>query len=151
MSGVHGEDLAHHHPIEEHSQCSQPLFHGRLGVLPELVFDEGRDVDRLDLGQILDAMHSAERGELPDSLLVGAAGVLVADVGAEEVPHPLLCLGLGGEDGGQGSGREGKGQLHSHHSSSTFTHDKGHCSENRLLYSTANVLYPSFFRERIWC
>jgi len=32
-----------------------------------------------------------------------------------------------------------------------FTHDKGHCSENMQLYSTANVLYPSFFRQRIWC
>lgn len=30
-------------------------------------------------------------------------------------------------------------------------HDKGHCSENRQSYSTAKVLYPSFFRQRMWC
>jgi hypothetical protein len=58
-------------------------------------------------------MHSAERGELADRLHVGAAGILVADVGAEEVPHPLFSLRQGGEDGGQGSGRGGNGQLHS--------------------------------------
>jgi hypothetical protein len=48
-------------------------------------------------------MHSTERGELPNRFQVGAARVLVADVGAEEVPHPLLGLGLGREDGGKGS------------------------------------------------
>jgi hypothetical protein len=102
MGRVHGEDLADYHPIEEHPQRSQPLFHRRLGTLPELILDEGRDVDRLDLGQILDAMHSAKRGEQPDRFHVRTAGVLVADVGAEEVPQPLLCLGLGGEDREQG-------------------------------------------------
>jgi len=85
---VRGENLAHYHPIEEHPQRGQPLLDRGLGMLPELVLDEGGDVDRLDLGEILDAKHSTERGELPDRFHVGAAGVLVADVGAEEVAHP---------------------------------------------------------------
>jgi hypothetical protein len=67
-------------------------------MLAELILNEGGDVDRLHLGQILDAMHSTECGELLDRLQIRAAGVLVADVGAEEVPHPLLGLGLRGED-----------------------------------------------------
>jgi hypothetical protein len=35
-------------------------------MLPELVFDEGRYMDRLDLGQILDTDTGTECGELPD-------------------------------------------------------------------------------------
>ncbi len=77
---VHGENLAHYHPIEQHPQRGQPLLDRGLGMLPELVFDEGGHVNRLDLGEILDAMHSTERGELPNRFHVGATGVLVADM-----------------------------------------------------------------------
>jgi hypothetical protein len=40
---------------------------------------------RLHLGEIHDAVAGTEAGELPDRLAVGAAGVGVADVRAEEV------------------------------------------------------------------
>ena len=123
---VGGQDLADHHLVEEHPQRGQPLFHGGLGPLPELVFDEGRDVDRLDLGEILNAAYSAERGELPDGFQVRAAGILVADVGAEEVAQPLAGLGPDGEERGQGSGRSPDKDLHSRHSTSILTHDNGH-------------------------
>jgi hypothetical protein len=101
---VHRNYLAHHHPIEEHPQGGQPLLHGGLRVLAELGLDEGRYVDRLDLGQIHDADSGTVGGELPDGFQVGAAGVGIADVGAEEVAHPLAGLWLGREDGGQGRG-----------------------------------------------
>jgi hypothetical protein len=70
-------------------------------MLPELVLKEGGNVDRLSLDEILDAMRRTERGELPNRFHLVAAGVLVADVAAEEVPHPLPGLRLGGEDGGR--------------------------------------------------
>jgi hypothetical protein len=54
-------------------------------MLPELVFDEGCHVDRLDLGQILDADAGAECGELADCLQIGAAGVGVADMRTKKV------------------------------------------------------------------
>jgi hypothetical protein len=76
-------------------------FHSGLGMLPELVLKEGGNVDRLSLDEILDAMRRTERGELPNRFHLVAAGVLVADVAAEEVPHPLPGLRLGGEDGGR--------------------------------------------------
>jgi hypothetical protein len=44
-------------------------------MLTELVFDEGRHVNRLDLGQILDA--DAEGGKLPDRFEVRAAVFLL--------------------------------------------------------------------------
>jgi hypothetical protein len=72
-------------------------------------------VDRLDLGQILDADAGAEGGELPDCLKVRASGVFIADVRAEEIPHPFSGLGLGREDGGQGRGLDLKsGGRHGH-------------------------------------
>ena len=126
MSGIHGEDLADEHPIEEHPQGGQPLFHGGLRMLPELVLDESRHVDRFDLGEFHDAMLGAKGGKLPDRLPVGAAGVLVADVGTEEVAQQLAGLGSYGKEGGQGSaGSRGK-HLHSRYSIFIFTHDRGH-------------------------
>lgn len=81
-------DLADHHPIEEHPQSGQPQLYRGLGMELELRLDERRDVDRLYLSQIPDVVLGTEIGELPDSLPVGAAGVGVADIRAEEVPHP---------------------------------------------------------------
>lgn len=40
-------------------------------------------------------MLSAERGELPDRFLVRATGVLIADIGTEDVAQPLASPGLG--------------------------------------------------------
>jgi hypothetical protein len=92
-------------------------------MLAKLVFDEGRDVDRFDLGQILDADAGAESGELADRFKVGAAGIFIADMGAEEISHPLTGLGTGREDGGQGRGLDlNRAGRHGHH----YTHDKGH-------------------------
>ena len=81
-------DLADHHPIEEHPQSGQPQLYRGLGMELELRLDERRDVDRLYLSQIPDAVLGTEIGELPDSLPVGAAGVGVADMRAEEVAQP---------------------------------------------------------------
>ena len=81
VSGIHGEDLAGRHPVEKHPQHGQPLVHNRLGVLSQSVLDESRDVDQLRLGEIHDAVLSAERGELPDRFHVRASGVLVVDIG----------------------------------------------------------------------
>jgi hypothetical protein len=62
-------------------------------------------VDQLRLGEIHDAVLSAERGELPDRFHVRASGVLVVDIGTERVAQPLASLGLGRKEGGQGSVR----------------------------------------------
>jgi len=104
VRGIQRNHLADDHPIEEHPQSGQPQLHGRPGMLPELVFNEGRDVDRLDLGKILDADAGAEGGELANRFEIRSTGVFIADMGAEEVSHPFSGLGLGREDGGQGWG-----------------------------------------------
>ncbi len=73
-------------------------------MFEELRFDEGRDVDGLDLGKVDEIMVGAEVGELAHGGEVGAARVGIADVRAEIIAAPALGLGLGGEDRGQGSG-----------------------------------------------
>ena len=69
----------------------------------ELGLDEGRDVDRLRLDEIPDAMLGTEVGELPDCLSVGAASVGVSNMRAEEVAHPGPGFRSLGEDRGQGN------------------------------------------------
>ena len=59
---VRGYDLADDHPIEEHSQSGQPQLYRGLGMELELRLDERRDVDRLYLSQIPDAVLGTESG-----------------------------------------------------------------------------------------
>jgi hypothetical protein len=92
MGGIGGYNLADDHPIEEHSQGGQAHFYGRFGLDFELRFDERGNVDRLDLGEIDDPDFGAEGGKLANGLHVGAPGVGVADVRAEEVAS--ACPGL---------------------------------------------------------
>jgi hypothetical protein len=89
-------DLADHHPIEEHSQRGETQLYSGLGMGLELRLDERRDVYRLHLGEISEVMLGAEDRELPNGLAVGAAGIGIADVRAEEIPHP--CTGFGSRD-----------------------------------------------------
>ncbi len=88
VGGIEGKDLADHHPVEQHPQSGQPHLHRGFGLSLQLQLDEGGNVDRLDLGEIQDAELGTEGGELPDRLHVGAAGVGIADMRAEEVAHP---------------------------------------------------------------
>ena len=82
--------LADHHPIEQHPQSSQSHLHRRLGLSLQLQFDKGRDVGPARPGRDPRFVLGTERGELSHRLAVGAAGIGVADVRAEEVPHSRL-------------------------------------------------------------
>lgn len=54
----------------------------------ELSLDKRRDVDRLHLDEIPNAVLGTKGGELPYGLAVGATGVGIADVRAEKVAQP---------------------------------------------------------------
>lgn len=100
IGGIGGLDPADHHPIEEHAQRGQPPLNCGFGALPELVFRKRRDVDRLALGDIHDAMLGTESGELAHRLEIRAAGIGIADARAKEVAHPFAGFGLHRKDGG---------------------------------------------------
>jgi hypothetical protein len=71
--------------------------------VPKLVFDKGGDVNRLDQGEIHNAMLSTEGRELPHRLQVSAAGIGIANVRAKEIAHPTTHRRVNHEDRGQGS------------------------------------------------
>ena len=100
---IGGQDLADDQPVKEHPQGGQVLLDRRFGLSLQLQLDEGRHMDRLDLGEIHDAVLGAEGGELPDRLHVGVSGVGIADVRAEEVAHSRARFCPHREDRGQGS------------------------------------------------
>ena len=93
MRGIDGQDLADHHPVEEHAQRGQPLLHRGFGILRELHLDKRRHMHPLHLGEIDDPVLGAETGELPHRLAVGAPGIGIADVRAEEVALRVLASG----------------------------------------------------------
>jgi hypothetical protein len=95
---IGGDDLADHYPVEEHAQCGQPLLYRGLRMHSELRFDNGRHIHRLHLAEIGDPMLGAEARELPHRLAVGAAGIGIADMRAEEVAQPPAGLWLHRED-----------------------------------------------------
>jgi hypothetical protein len=61
--GIHGHDLADHHPVEEHAQRGQPLLHRGPRVNLELCLHKGRHMEGLDLAEIHDAVLGAEGGD----------------------------------------------------------------------------------------
>ena len=92
----------------------QPLLHRRPGMFAKLVFHEGGDVDRLDMGEVSDAVLGAEGGELPDRFHLRAAAVPITEMRAEEIPQPRAGFRTRGKDRGQGSAGSGEGRCFSH-------------------------------------
>jgi hypothetical protein len=60
-------------------------------------FDIGGDVDRLDIGELVDAVLRQPGKERARSPVIGQAGVLVADRGGEEFEEPArrVIAGIG--------------------------------------------------------
>ena len=68
----------------------QALFDGRRGSLTAELLDVGGDMQRPHVDNRGDAGALAPGQEFPRRLRVGAARVLVADVGGEEFPKARL-------------------------------------------------------------
>ena len=77
----------------------EALLDGRRGSLAAELLDVGRDVQRLHVGDRGDAGALAPGQKFPRRLRVGAARVLVADVGGEEFEEADLRALAGGDDG----------------------------------------------------
>ncbi len=93
------EDLADHHPVEEHSQSGQPLLHRGFGVELELRLHKHRDMDWFHLGEIQDTALGTESRELPNRLHIGKTGIGIADMRAEEISHSRAGFRSRREDG----------------------------------------------------
>ena len=98
VRGVRWNDLADHHPVEEHAQRGRPLLHGGPGVQPELRLDKCRHMHRFYLSKIEDVVLRAECRKLPHGFHVGSPGVHVADVRTEEIAHASSRFGPSNKD-----------------------------------------------------
>jgi hypothetical protein len=84
--------MAGNEPIEEHPQSGKMLFHGRGGEVALQVFQEGRDVEGLNVGELADAFLVAPFRESARGVQVRLAGVVVVDLGGQEFQHAPGCL-----------------------------------------------------------
>lgn len=81
---VDRDDLAGHKPIEEMAQCGQVLFDGQGCLRSGLEFNPGRDMERPDIGEGMDATGGEPVKELGHGAGIRLAGVPVADLSGEE-------------------------------------------------------------------
>ena len=80
---VHFDHVADHEPVKEHPDRGQVLLYsGRRG---RVLLDVCSDDDGLELVEFEDAVRLAPLKELPDRDGIGGSGVLVADIGDEEL------------------------------------------------------------------
>ncbi len=85
MGGIVGDDLADDQPVEEHTHSRQMLFDGRPGAaLGFERLEPGGDMQRLDAGQLFQTMGGTPGRKAAHGAIVGAAGMVVGDLGNEE-------------------------------------------------------------------
>ena len=106
---IHRDDLARHQPVEQMTDRGEALLDGRRGSFAAKLLDVGRDVQRLHVGDRGDAGALAPGQKFPRRLGVGAARVLVADVGGEEFEEAQRGVVAGGGDEGWNWQRRGSG------------------------------------------
>ena len=99
MGGVHLQNVAGHQPVKEHAQRGQVLLDGGRGELSLQILDEGGDVEGLHVGELNEAAALAPGGEAPRGAQVGAARVVVVDLGGEKLQDAPGGLGGRGEQG----------------------------------------------------
>jgi hypothetical protein len=106
MGRIGGDDLTGHQPIEQHPNARQMLFDRRFLEIRSKRLDIGRDVQRLDVGQLADLVLLAPGEEPAGGRHVGHACVPVTDGGGEELQEaPRRMLAGIGDDAGHHSTR----------------------------------------------
>ena len=97
MGRVGGEDLPDHQPVEQHADRGEMLLYGRLGGRGLERLDIGGDVDRLDVGELVNAVLLQPGKKVAHGPVIGHAGVLVADRRSKELQEPArrMIAGVG--------------------------------------------------------
>jgi hypothetical protein len=84
MRRIDLEHITGHQPVEQHAEGRQVLLdNGRREPALQLL-DEGRDVERLHLSELVQAARLAPGRETPGGVEVGLAGVIIVDLRGEE-------------------------------------------------------------------
>ena len=101
MRRIGRDNLADDEPVEQHADGGEVLFDRRLLEILPKTLDIGRDVQRLDVGDLADLVMLAPAEEPNAGPIIGHAGVFVADGGGEEFEEAAagLVAGRGGSTG----------------------------------------------------
>ena len=102
---IYRDNLTRHKPVEQMPDRGEALFDGRRGSFAAKLLDIGGDVQRLHVVDRGDAGALAPGQKFPRRLRIGAARVLIADVGGEEFQKADLGALAGGATGA-GTARE---------------------------------------------
>lgn len=108
MRRVGREHLAGDQPVEEHADRGEVLLDGRPRARLAGFLHPSGDMHGLHVSEVVEAVAPAPGRELARGLKVGAAGMVVGDVGGEELPEAALRAGIREEKRG-GSGRAERG------------------------------------------
>jgi hypothetical protein len=92
------DDLARDPPVEQHANGGQVLLDRRFLEILAHRLDIGRDVQRLDIGDLADLVMVAPGEEPRGGPVIGHAGIFVADGGGEELEEVAGGLVAGGGD-----------------------------------------------------
>ena len=98
MRRVDREHLADDEPVEQHAHGGEVLLDGRLGDGFLQRLDIGRDMQRLDIGELGDAVPFEPGKERARRPVIGHARVLVADRRGEEFEEAAGGMLAGGGD-----------------------------------------------------
>ena len=90
MGRIVRDDLPDDQPVEEHAHGRQMLFDGRPGTaLGFERLEPGGDMQRLDAAQLFQTMGGTPSRKAAHGAIVGAAGMVVGDLGDEEFEGAL--------------------------------------------------------------
>jgi hypothetical protein len=95
---VDDEQSAGDQPVEQHADCREVLFDGRLCPCRLQCLDIGGDVQRLDIVEFADVVAVEPAEERADGPVIGQAGVAVADLRGEEFEKAAGDIVAGGGD-----------------------------------------------------
>jgi hypothetical protein len=90
--------MADDEPIEKHADAGEVKFHGGCCEPVLQALNVCRDVHRLDIAQLPEALALAPVGEVRRGPGVGAPSIGIADVGGEELDEPPGGLRIGREE-----------------------------------------------------
>ena len=139
MRRIGGDDLADDQPVEQHADGGEVLLDRRLLEILAERLDIGGDVQRLDVGELADPVMVAPGEEPPAGMVIGRAGVLVADGGGEEFQEAArgVVAGVGDDYGNDDFTRNGRCMPRSH-----FRERRAHfVSRSRSFATTADTSF----------
>ena len=89
MGRISVDNMSRHQPVEEHANRGQVLLDRRRREFVLQVVDEGGDMERLDLGELVNFFGCAPFGETTGGVDIGSSRMRVVDLRREKLEEAL--------------------------------------------------------------